>query len=196
MPKLEREAFGSYLDTKFNKKVADAEKAEWEIIGDDIDDMSVSLNPDTEQKKNILGKTKIVDKGYAPSMDADPFYANTDSKLYPKVRDIAYGRLKGDVCKTLLLEVTVEDTDAKYHLAYVREVMVKPQSYGGTTDGHNIPYNVSEDGASVKGYVTAESLETGNPTFTAGEIPEVMSVSSGLPLASASNTKTNKVKTD
>lgn len=183
MPKLEREAFGSYLDTKFNKKVADAAQAEWEIIGDDIDDMSVALNPETEQKKNIIGQTKTTDKGYSPSMDADPFYANTDSKLYPKIRDIAYERLKGDACKTLLLEVTVEDTDAANHLAYVREVMVKPQSYGGGTEGHNIPYNVSEDGASVKGYVSAESLATGNPTFTAGEIPKTMSLNSSSQVA-------------
>lgn len=193
--KLEREALASYLDTKFNKKVAEAAQAEWEIIGDDIDDMSVALNPDTEQKKNILGQTKTVDKGYSPSMDADPFYANTDSKLYPKIRDIAYGRLKGDVCKTLLLEVTVEDTDAKYHLAYVREVMVKPQSYGGPIEGLNFPYNVSEDGASVKGYVTEESINTGKPTFTEGEIPQTVAASGNTNVDTTTSNNSTKDKT-
>ena len=53
--KLEREAMAHYLDTAFNTKVADAAKAEFEIIGDDIEDMSVELNSDTEQIKNILG---------------------------------------------------------------------------------------------------------------------------------------------
>ena len=173
MAKLEREALGHYLDSKFNSKASDAEKAEFEIIGDDIEEMSVELNSDTEQIKNILGQTKTKDNGYTPSMDADPFYADPDKKLYPKLRDIAMGRLKGDACKTLMLEVIVEDTAAENHLAYVSEVMVKPQSYGGGTEGLNIPFNVSEDGERVKGYVSAESMKSGSPTFTAGDIPGV-----------------------
>lgn len=167
MAKLNREAFASFLDTAWNKKVADASKATFEIIGDDIEEMSVELNPDVESRKNILGQTKTVDNGYEPSMDADPFYADPDKALYSKIRDIAMGRLKGDACKTLLLEVIVEDTEADTHLAYVREVLVKPQSYGGGTEGFNIPFNVSEDGASVKGTVTADSLASGAPVFTA-----------------------------
>ncbi len=167
MAKLNREAMATYLDTAFNTKVADASKAVFEIIGDDIEEMSVELNPDTEQNKNILGQTKTKDNGYEPSMDADPFYADPDKKLYPKIRDIALGRLKGEACKTLMLEVFVEDTEATKHTAYVREVMVKPQSYGGDTGGLNFPFNVMEDGASVKGSVTAASLTSGSPTFTA-----------------------------
>ena len=142
----------------------------WEIIGEDIDDMSVDLNPDIEKKKNILGKAKVNDKGYEPSISADPFYANPEYKLYPKIRDLALGRKKGDACKSLMLEVIVEDTTAAKHLAYAQEVLVKPQSYGGGTEGVNFPFNIEEDGARVKGYVTGESVKTGNPVFTAGEI--------------------------
>ena len=167
MAKLEREALGHYLDTKFNTKVSEVASADFEIIGDDIEDMSVELNADTEQIKNILGQTKTHDKGYAPSMDADPFYADPEKKLYPKLRDIAMNRLKGDECKTLMLEVIVEDTGAETHKAWVREVVVKPQSYGGNTDGMNIPFTVTESGESVEGTVTAESMKTGNPVFTA-----------------------------
>lgn len=165
--KLNREAMASYLDTKFTTTAANVTAAEFEIIGANIEEMSVELNPDTEQAKNILGETRTVDNGYEPSMDADPFYADPEKKLYPKIRDIALGRLKGDACKTLLLEVFVEDTEDTTHLAYVREVMVKPTSYGGGTDGLNFPFNVSEDGASVKGTVTAESVKAGAPVFTA-----------------------------
>ena len=79
-------------------------------------------------------------------------------------------RQKGDECRTLMLEVIVEDTVAEKHLAYVQEVMVKPQSYGGDTAGINIPFDVSDDGKRTKGYVTAASLKTGKPEFTEGEI--------------------------
>ena len=171
--KLNREAMAHYLDTKFNTKASQAAEAEFEIIGDDIEEMSVELNADTEQIRNILGQTKTKDNGYAPSMDADPFYADPDKKLYPKLRDIAMNRLTGDGCKTLMLEVIVEDTEAANHPAWLREVSVKPQSYGGDTAGLNIPFTVSEDGASQKGYVSAESMKSGKPTFAEGAIPGI-----------------------
>lgn len=167
MGKLEREALAHYLDTTWKMK---PDTAEWEVLGDDIEEMSVELNPDTEQKKTILGKTRTTDNGYQPSMSADPYYADPTKKIYPKIRDIALDRLKGDACRTLMLEVIVEDTAAQKHLAYVQEVMVKPQSYGGDTSGVNIPFDVTDDGERKKGYVTAESLKTGNPVFAEGEI--------------------------
>ena len=167
--KLNREAMAHYLDAAFNTKIADASKAQFEILGDDIEELSVELNSDTETVKNILGQTRTKDNGYEPSIEADPYYADPDKALYPKIRDIALGRLKGDACKTLLLEVIVEDTEATTHTAYLREVMVKPTSYGGGTEGLNFPFEISEDGASVKGTVTAASVQSGNPAFTAGQ---------------------------
>lgn len=176
MAKLNREALAHYLDTKMNKTADKASSLDsgvaWEIIGDDIEEMSVEMNPDTEQTKNILGQTKTTDNGYEPSMEADPFYADPDKKLYPVLRDIALERKKGADCKTLMLEVIVEDTSKDNYLAFVQEVIVKPNSYGGGTEGVNIPFTVSEDGARVKGYVTKESLATGNPTFKSGSLPE------------------------
>lgn len=167
--KLNREAMAHYLDAAFNTKVADASKAQFEILGDDIEEMSVKLNSDVETVKNILGQTRTKDNGYEPSIEADPYYADPDKALYPKIRDIALGRLKGDACKTLLLEVIVEDTEATTHTAYLREVMVKPTSYGGGTEGLNFPFEISEDGASAKGTVTAVSVQGGNPVFTADQ---------------------------
>ena len=169
--KLNREAMRSYLDVKMTSKASDAAQAEWEVLGDDITDMSVELNSEVEQTKNILGQTKTTDNGYTPSMDADPFYADPEKKIYPVMRDIALERKTGDECKTLMLEVIVEDTSAANHLAFVREVLVKPTSYGGDATYVNIPFNVSEDGAFVKGYVSKTSLESGTPTFTSGNIP-------------------------
>lgn len=167
MAKLNREALMSYLDAGMHSKVADVASADWDIIGDDITDMSVELNSEVEQTKNILGQTRTVDNGYTPSMDADPFYADPEKAFYEKIRDIALERQTGDTCKTLLLEVLVEDTSSSTHKAYVREVLIKPQSYGGDATYVNIPFNVSEDGAFVKGTVTAASVKAGKPVFTA-----------------------------
>lgn len=165
--KLKREALAHYLDTAWNKKVADASKAVFEILGNDIEDMSVEMNADTSQIKNILGQTKTTDNGFTPSMSADPWYADTESKLYPHMRDIVMEQITGDGRKTLMLEVIVEDTEATDHTAYLREVKVTPTSYGGGTEGFNIPFTVDFDGAWVKGTVTAVSVKAGAPVFSA-----------------------------
>lgn len=167
--KLKRSALAHFLDSAWNKKVADASKAVFEILGDDIEDMSVDMNPDTTQIKNILGQTKTTDNGFTPSMSADPWYANTDSELYPHMRDIVMEHITGDERKTLMLEVLIEDTESDTYLAYLREVKVTPTSYGGGTEGVNIPFTVDFDGAWVKGTVTAESVKDGQPVFTEGE---------------------------
>lgn len=167
--KLARKALVHYLDSSFKDTVS---TASWFKVGVDIEEMSVELNPDIETKKNIWGESRAEDNGYEPSMDADPYYANPSDTIYPKLRDIAMDRLTGDDCKTLIMEVIIEDTEAAKHLAYIEEVIVKPQSYGGGTSGMNIPYSVSFNGGRKKGYVTATSLETGNPEFTEGKITE------------------------
>lgn len=164
--KLNREALAHYIDSAWNLKLADVGKAEFELIGDDIEEMSVEMNPDTSQVKNILGQSRTVDNGFAPTMSADPWYADPDKKIYTKLRDIALEQKKGDERKTLMLEVVVEDTSSPTHLAYVREVKVTPTSYGGGTEGFNIPFNVEFDGGWIKGTVTAESVKNGAPVFT------------------------------
>ncbi len=161
MSKLNREALVHYLNSKFSTTGTDPT---WTVIGKDIDDMSVSLNPDVEKKKNILGENTMSDNGYEPEMSADPFYADPDDPLYPTLRNIALQRLKGDECKTQLLEVIIEDPSDESHLAFVEDVIVKPQSYGGGTEGVNIPFDVTNIGNRIKGKVTISNKV---PTFTA-----------------------------
>lgn len=161
--KLEREALMHFLDASFD---VSQEAPSWYIIGKDIEDMSVELNPDTETTKNILGETTVKDNGYEPSMSADPYYANPEDDIYEKLRDIAMNRLKGDKCKTRLLEVIIENTESSSHKAWMEEVIVKPQSYGGDTSGVAIPFDVLFDGNRKEGTVT---ITAGVPTFTPKE---------------------------
>lgn len=161
MPKLERPALMHYLDASFG----DVGSPKWFLIGKDIEEMSVELNPDTETVKNILGETSVKDNGYEPSMSADPYYANPDDSIYAKLKDIAMNRLKGDSCRTKILEVIVEDTSATKHSAWTEDVVVKPQSYGGDTSGFAIPFDVTFDGNRKAGTIT---ITSGTPTFTEG----------------------------
>ena len=159
--KLTRGAYRTFLDATFGGTGTPS----WWRIGKDMDEMSVELNPDVSSTKNIWDETSVQDNGYEPSIDADPYYANPEDAIYPKLLDIAMNRLKGDSCKTKILEVVVEDTEATSHKAWTEDVVVKVSSYGGDTAGFGMPFSVTFDGNRVEGTVT---ITDGKPVFTAG----------------------------
>lgn len=157
--KLTRGAHLFYIDTSFGTGTTS-----WYLVGKDIEEMSVDLGADTETVKNILDETSVRHNGYEPTIDADPYYADPDDALYPKLKDIAMNRKKGDDCKTKYLEVIVEDTDATSHSAWQEDCYVIPQSVGGDTSGFQIPFQVLPAGNRQAGTAT---LANKVPTFTA-----------------------------
>ena len=154
--KLLREHYAIYLDATFGGSGS----PDWFWIGDDIEDLATELNPDTETVKNIKGKTSVKDNGYEPSISADPYYANPSDSIYPKLKDIAMNRLKGDACKTTILEVIIDKDTGSYD-GWTEEVLVKPTSIGGGTEGVNIPFEITFRGNRKKVSVTID--EDGDP---------------------------------
>lgn len=156
--KLKRSALLHYLD-----QTPSANTQSWFLVGKDVEDMSIELNPDTETKKNILDETSVQDNGYEPSADVDTYYADpTDGNFYAWLKDIAMNRKTGDDCKTQILEVLVDKTAQPFD-AWVEDVIVKPQSYGGPQGGVAIPYSIAFCGNRKQGTVTIENKV---PTFT------------------------------
>ena len=134
----------------------------WFLLGKDVEDTSMELNPSTSIIKNILDETSVNDEGYEPSLSIDTYYANPDDSIYPKVKEIAFERLTGDACKTKLLEVIIDKVEGPYD-AWIEDCIVKPQSYGGPQGGVNIPFTVTPCGNRKKGTVT---INNGVVTFT------------------------------
>lgn len=157
--KLHRSHLLHYIDTSFG-----GQSPSWYLLGEDVEDASVEMNPDTEVKKNILDETSVQDNGYEPSLDLDTFYAKPGDALYAKAKDIAMNRKTGDDCKTKVMEVLVDKTTGDYD-AWVEDIVFKPQSYGGPQGGVNIPFKIQFDGNRVTGTVAFDS-STHAPTFT------------------------------
>lgn len=157
MGQLSRRHLLHFIDADFGKSTT----PKWFLIGKDIEDLSVALNPDIQTKKNIWDETVADDNGYEPSIDAETYYANTDDPIYSKLKDIAMNRLTGDDCKTKILEVVVDNKSGTYD-AWQEDCVVKPQSYGGSANHINIPYNINFDGNRKKGTATIKNKV---PTF-------------------------------
>ncbi|MBQ8298159.1 MAG: hypothetical protein IJX77_10305 [Ruminococcus sp.] len=147
--KLKRGALAHYLDSTFG-----GEAPNWSIIGADVEDMSIELNPNLETKTNILDETAVDDNGYEPSTEVDTYYANpNDGEFYEKLKDIAMNRQTGEACRTTILEVLIDKTAAPFD-AWTEDVIIKPQSYGGATGGVRIPYSITFCGNRKQGTVT------------------------------------------
>lgn len=150
--KAERKYLAHYLDAAFDMTYAETSYA---LLGKDLEDFSVELNPDVETNKNILGETSVKHNGYEASGSADPVYYEYDDKLTEKVMEIAMLRKTGDACKTSYVEVLLkpgEDGAAPTVVRAVREdVYVVPTSYGGDTSGVQVPFEIHFAGNRTEG---------------------------------------------
>lgn len=170
--KLKRSAHLLYVDSSFDIKTTPSHS--WNLVGKDVEDLSVELNPQVETTKNILDETTVEDTGYEPSISVETYYADpSNGALYTKLRDIAMNRLTGGDCRTYVMEVLVDQT-GEVQRAWREEAVIKPQSYGGAQGGVRIPYNIHFDGnrtagtATFSGLTDPDKAKTITPTFTAG----------------------------
>lgn len=160
--KLKRSALLHFLKNPASTSAS----PEYYLIGKDVEDAGVELNPDTESVKNILDETNVNDNGYEPSMDVDTYYANpSDGWFYEWIKDLAMNRKTGDDCKTKCVEVLIDKTSGAYD-AWQEDVMVKPQSYGGPQGGISIPYNIAFCGDREQGTATISNKTLSNFTPT------------------------------
>ena len=159
MAKLNRSALIHWINA------SPSSTATWFKIGKDVEDMSVDMNASIETQKNILDETSTRHEGYEPSFAVDTYFADPSDAIYDLLESIALQRLKGDACKTQVLEAIIEDSTSASHEAYTEDVIIEVTSYGGAQGGVRIPYTVHFAGNRTAGTV-AINATTGVPTFT------------------------------
>lgn len=159
MSKIERKYLAHYIDSAFN-----ASAPVYVRLGDDLDEYSISLNPDISSSKNILGESVVKHNGYEPSSDVDPYYADDNSPLWDKLSDIANQRTTGDGCKTTIVDV-LYDSSLNVIWAYRENIVVGVNSIGGDTSGVQIPFSVN-----YAGNRTAGTFNKDTKVFTASGV--------------------------
>ena len=166
--RVARKYMAHYIDANFS--TGDSQlTVDYFRIGKELEEYTVEMNPDTESVKNILGDNTFKHNGYEPSADADPYYANTDDPLFPKLQSFIDDLVTDDRMKTTAVEVHLWDqvqesgsaVDNTF-VAYQQECYVVPTSYGGDTSGYQIPFTVNYVGSKTKG-----KFNTSTKTFTA-----------------------------
>ena len=156
MEKLERRYLAHFIDANFGKSTTTA----YTRLGTDLEEYNIEMNPDSETRKNILGETSTIIKGYEPSGNVDTYYAYEGDPLFEHLADIINNRSTGSACKTTAVDVLIK-SDGTVEWAYREDVIVIPQSMGGDTGGVQIPFEIHYNGNRTKGTFDLE-----NKTFT------------------------------
>lgn len=157
MAKLKRNAIRHYI--RFGSGA-------WYLIGRSIEDLSVEMNGSFEQTKDVTGEVSVNDEGYQPQMSVEPYYADPTDSIYDTLKDLAMNRKSGDDAKAEFLEVWIDDDEASEHTAWTEDCKIEIASYGGSTAGAQISYNIWMDGNRKAGNVTYAGKV---PTFVENE---------------------------
>ena len=145
MSKIERKYLAHYIDENFG-----TDTVSYARLGKDLEEYSIEMNPDSETKKNILGETSTVVKGYEPSGNVETYYAYEGNALFTKLADIVNNRSTGSELETTVVDVLVS-ANGTVLWAYREDVIIIPQSIGGDTGGVQIPFEVHYNGNRTAG---------------------------------------------
>lgn len=144
----------------------------WEIIGDKVEEMSLAMNPNVTTVTDVLGNTTTALDKYEVQTDVSPMRAKKESKLF----GILYGIVKdektlSDVERTFLAvnvfdtsTVTDGEEEKTVYAAWTQKAVVAVQSYGGNTEGLDLPFNIHWTGPKTHG-----TFDPQTKTFTVNE---------------------------
>lgn len=132
--------------------VGTTEEAEWELLGEGIEELSREMNNNVENATDILGNnTTTVTKGNQVS-SFDPFKCRRNSKLFAKLYQIYTDDLELSDVEMEFLEVSVFDKVSEGTYSAVKQTgAIDLKSIGGDTTGLDMPFDVNYVGSKTKG---------------------------------------------
>lgn len=144
--KIKREAVMHFVN------VGTTAEPEWEQLGDGIEELTREMNNNVDAKTDITGKTEVtVTKGNQVS-SFSPFLARKESKLFQKLYKIYTDDLDLSDVEMEFLEVSVFDKVAEGTYSAIKQVgAIDLKSYGGSTTGLDLPFDVNYLGKKIKG---------------------------------------------
>ncbi|HHV09973.1 MAG TPA: hypothetical protein GXX75_06825 [Clostridiales bacterium] len=152
MAKIKRQFMAHYIDASLTST------ATYTRLGKDLEEYNVEMNAEVNSTQNILGETSKTISSYEAQASVEPFYADQDDPMFPKLQKIIDDRLVLDDLKTTVLDVHLWEEDEETpgtFVAYREDALIEIASYGGDSTGYQISFNVHNIGGRVKGTFVA-----------------------------------------
>ena len=153
MAKIERKFMAHFLEVG----------EQYVRLGKELEEYSPELSAQVEKTKNILGQTAVNITGYEKSGSVEPYFAEAGDPLFEKLQAIIDGDLVLEDCKAAMVEVKLWEGEGTVFPAVREECYLEVNSYGGDTQGYQIPFTVHYTGKKDQG-----TFDIGSLTFTAG----------------------------
>jgi hypothetical protein len=155
MSKIARKLFATYIH-------AQTSTPSYVLLGTDLEELNVEMNANVVKTANILGQNAISIDKYEKQTSVEPYKAETGD-LYTWLKEIFEDEQTLSDLETNVVHVDLNATAVAGAYPAIKETcVVEIVSYGGNTEGFQIPFNIHYMGVRTKG--------TFNPTtkvFTA-----------------------------
>lgn len=134
-------------------------KDKLEIIGKGVDDMPISMNPETEEGQDVLGNNNYDITGYAESMTVDPLNVSGASKYAQKIDTLMEERatLSDLRLKYLCVKRYKKDSSGKMR-AWIQEGVVELGDFAGGLKGVSTTHTVHYVGDRTLGAVNPSTM--------------------------------------
>lgn len=155
MAKIKRELFKTFINC-----TPSGETPAYQLLGDDLEELNIEMSANVTRQANILGENSITIDRYEKTASVEPYKADSGTPLFTFLKGIIDDEKTLDDLKTDVVHVDVFGTETTgAYPAYKEEVFIEVTSYGGNTEGFQIPFNIHFTGKRTKG--------TFNPTTKA-----------------------------
>lgn len=134
-------------------------KTNLEIIGKGVEDMPISMNPETEESQDVIGNNNYDITGYAESMTVDPLNVSGESKYAQKIDELMETRATLSDLHLQYLCVKRYKTDSTGNMrAWVQEGVVELGDFAGGLKGVSATHTVHYVGDRTLGTVNPETM--------------------------------------
>lgn len=152
MAKIPRKYMAHFVNAAAN------DQAQYVRLGDDLEEYTVEMSAQVENKQNILGEKAVIISGYEKTGDVATYYANQGTALFDRLQAIIDGQQVLDDLKTTVVEVKLWETaENGAYPAICEEAFIEVVSYGGDTSGYQIPFKLHYTGKKTAGTFSLES---------------------------------------
>ncbi|WP_027399853.1 hypothetical protein [Anaerovorax odorimutans] len=154
MAKIKRELFKTFINC------TPESTASYEVLGEDLEELNIEMGANVSKTSNILGENSITIDRYEKTSSVSPYKADSGTALFTFLKSIIDDEKTLDDLKADVVHVDIFGTEVSgAYPAYQEEAFIEVTSYGGNTEGFQIPFNIHFTGKRTKG--------TFNPTTKA-----------------------------
>jgi hypothetical protein len=157
MAKIKRKLMAHFIDASATGE------ANYVRLGSGIEEMSIEMSANVVKTNDITGTTETYIDKYEKTQAVEPYFANDGDPMFERLQAIVDEDKTLDELKTTVVDVKLwEEAENGSYPAIREEAIIEVVSWGGSTDGYQIPFNIHRTGVKTSGMFDPETK-----TFTA-----------------------------